>query len=80
MQTLVIMMISAAWATTSTDGNSIISGAISTSSAVTTLDFSDQKQCEEAAKALAAQDVPIGDKDKINGLYRVVAKCVARKQ
>ena len=57
-------------------------GAYSRSGASTTttfLDFKDQETCTAASKALAVKsDAYPGGATGVGGIYRIIAKCVAR--
>jgi hypothetical protein len=81
MWTLIIIALLTGQAS-STGANGARSGA---STAIASLDFKDQKSCTDAANALAAQvdtfpPSPTASPGitAVGGIYRIIAKCVAR--
>ena len=81
MWTLIIIALLTGQAS-STGANGARSGA---STAIASLDFKDQKSCTDAANALAAQvdtfppsTTAPGGLTAVGGIYRIIAKCVAR--
>jgi hypothetical protein len=84
MWTLIIIALLTGQAS-STGANGARSGA---STAIASLDFKDQKSCTDAANALAAQvdtfppsataTATAPGITAVGGIYRIIAKCVAR--
>jgi len=80
MWTLIIIALLTGQAS-STGANGARSGA---STAIASLDFKDQKSCTDAANVLAAQVDTFPPSPTapgitgVGGIYRIIAKCVAR--
>ena len=82
MWTLIIIALLTGQAS-STGANGARSGA---STAIASLDFKDQKSCTDAANVLAAQvdtfppsaTATAPGITAVGGIYRIIAKCVAR--
>jgi hypothetical protein len=74
MWTLVIITL-----LTAQTGSGGANGRGGVSTTTTFLDFKDQETCDRAASALAVKsDAFPGTATSVGGVYRIIAKCVAR--